>query len=124
MVTSLHALTSLFRAGTGKAARQRSIVQGRITNGTLFPHISAKIQASIEKLIQKTFHDLHDAVNAVLNLIVSDVEMALASKSQHADDDAGNVEHLEEETRKAELMDEIKELKAMHEDLLDSISDM
>jgi len=49
-------------SGTGKAARQRSIVQGRITNGTLFPHISAKIQASIDQLVQKTFRNLHDAV--------------------------------------------------------------
>jgi hypothetical protein len=52
-------------------------VQGRITNATLFPHISAKIQASIDKLVKKTFRDLHEEVNAVLDLIVSDVETAL-----------------------------------------------
>jgi hypothetical protein len=52
-------------------------VQGRITNATLFPHISAKIQASIDKLVKKTFRDLHEEVKAVLDLIVSDVETAL-----------------------------------------------
>jgi hypothetical protein len=111
------------RAGTGKAARQRAIVQGRITNGTLFPHISAKIQASIDQLVRKTFRDLRDAVNAVLDLVVSDVEMALASYPQRVDS-ARNQEDPEEERRKGELMAKIRELKGKHEELLASISNI
>ncbi|KAE9366257.1 hypothetical protein N431DRAFT_419424 [Stipitochalara longipes BDJ] len=111
--------------GTGKAARQRAIVQGRITNGTLFPHISAKIQASIDKLVRKTFGDLKDAVDAILNLIVNDVEMALTSNPQRVDSDsARNQEDPEEQRRKEALMAEIKELKGEHEKLLASISDI
>lgn len=109
------------RAGTGKAARQRSIVQGRITNGTLFPHISTKIQANINRLVQETFRDLYDAVNIVLGLIVSDVEMVLASKPQRVDD-TRNQENLEEERRKEELKAETRVLNEKHEELLASIS--
>ena len=116
-------LTFLLWAGTGKAARQRTIVQGRITNGTLFPHISAKIQASIDQLVQKIFRDLHDAVNAVLDLIVSDVEMALTSNPQGMDS-TRNHEDPEEQRRKDDLMAEIRELKGEHEKLLASISDI
>ena len=119
----LSALTFLFVAGTGKAARQRSIVQGRITNGTLFPHISVKIQASIDQLVQKHFRDLLDAVNAVLNLVISDVEMALTSKPQRMNS-ARNQQDPGEERRKKELMVEIRELKGKHEKLLASISNI
>ncbi|KAH8744019.1 hypothetical protein F5882DRAFT_455086 [Hyaloscypha sp. PMI_1271] len=110
-------------SGTGKAARQRSIVQGRITNGTLFPHISAKIQAGIDQLVRKIFRDLRNAVNAVIELIASDVEMALASNPQRMGG-ARNQEDPEEERRKGELMAEIRELKKKHEELLASISKM
>ncbi|KAN0095627.1 hypothetical protein V8E51_016338 [Hyaloscypha variabilis] len=110
-------------SGTGKAARQRSIVQGRITNGTLFPHISARIQASIDQLVRKIFRDLHGAVNAVLDLIVSDVEMALTSNPQRMDS-ANNQADPQEQRRKEELMAEIRELKGEHEKLLASISDI
>jgi uncharacterized protein with von Willebrand factor type A (vWA) domain len=98
-------------------------VQGRITNGTLFPHISARIQASIDQLVRKIFRNLHDAVNAVLDLIISDVEMALTSNPQRMDS-ARNQEDPQEEKRKEELMAEIRELKGEHEKLLASISDI
>jgi hypothetical protein len=89
----------------------------------LFPQISAKIQASIDQLVRKIFRDLRNAVNAVIELIASDVEMALASNPQRADG-ARNQEDPEEERRKGELMAEIRELKKKHEDLLASISNM
>jgi hypothetical protein len=98
-------------------------VQGRITNGTLFPHISARIQASIDQLVRKIFRNLHDAVNAVLDLIISDVEMALTSNPQYIDS-ARNQEDPQEQRRKEELMAEIRELKGEHEKLLASISDI
>jgi hypothetical protein len=89
----------------------------------LFPHISAKIQASIDQLVRKTFRDLRVAVNAVLDLIVSDIEMALASSPQRVDS-ARNQEDPEEERRKGELMVKIRELKGNHEELLASISNI
>ena len=102
------------------AARQRSVVYGRITDGTLFPQISAKIQDNMDELAQKTFRDLHDAVDGVLALVVSDVEMALGSKER--EDGAVVREDPEEERRKGELMVKIRELKREHEELIASIS--
>jgi len=89
----------------------------------LFPHISAKIQESIDQLVRKTFRDLLGALNAVLDLIVSDVEMALASNPQHMDS-ARNQEDPQEQRRKEDLMAEIRELKGEHEKLLASISEI
>ncbi|KAH8812284.1 hypothetical protein F5884DRAFT_784973 [Xylogone sp. PMI_703] len=111
------------QSGDGKAAQQRTIVQGRITNGTLFPNISVQIREGIDQLVQKTFADLRDAVNAVLDLIVSDIDMALTSKSQRADN-AKNQKDLEEERQKEELIVEIKKLKEEHERLLTVITDI
>jgi len=89
----------------------------------LFPHISAKIQASIDQLVRKIFRDLRNAVNAVIEPIASDVEMALASNPRRVGG-ARNQEDPEEERRKGELMAEIRELKKKHEELLASISNM
>ena len=62
-------------------------------------------------------------MDAVLDLIFSDVEMALASNPQRLGS-ARNQEDLEEQRGKGELMVEIKELKEEHERLLASISDI
>jgi hypothetical protein len=96
-------------------------VQGRITNGTLFPQMSAKIQASIEQLTQKAFIDLQNAANAVLVQITSDVEMALASNPQHVNG-ATKKEKPEEVKEKKELRDKIAGLKVQHEQLLAAIA--
>jgi len=110
-------LTLCSRAGTGKAERQRSTVQGRITNGTLFPNISTAISKDMDKLVKKTFRGLRDKVDAVLKLIRSDVDMALASGPQHRGDDE-NGDDGEEEMLREELGDVVKELKKKHEALL------
>lgn len=96
-------------------------MQGRIADGTLFPQISAKIQETIDKLVKKTFHDLRHTVKAVLALIASDVEMALASRSQRVDSTRNQADP-QEERRKADLMADIRELDERHKELLASIS--
>jgi len=72
-------------------------------------------------MVQKTFRALHDAANAVLDLIVRDVEMALTSNPQRVDS-TRNLDDPEEQRRKEELIAEIRELKGEHEKLLASIS--
>ena len=89
----------------------------------MFPQISAKIQANIDKLVQKTFRDLHGAVSKVLELIFSDVEMALASNSQVLNSARGHI-NPEEEKRKEGLVAVIKELNASHGELLATISNL
>jgi hypothetical protein len=98
-------------------------VQGRITNGTLFPRISAKIQASIELLTEKVFVDLQNAANTVLADIARDVEMALASGPRHVDS-ATKKEKPEEVKRKKDLGEEITRLKIRHEEILATISEL
>lgn len=60
-------------------------------------------------------------MDIVLGLIISDVEMALASQPRHVDN-ASNQEVREEERQKEDLMAEIEELQGKHEELLASIS--
>jgi len=66
---------------------------------------------------QKAFADLQTAANAVLAHISSDVKMALASNSQPVKG-ATKQGTSEEVKRKRELSDQIKTLKAYHEQLL------
>jgi len=110
-------------SGGGKAARQRSTVQGRITNGTLFPNISVTISKNMDKLAQKTFRGLHDKVDAILDLIKDDVDLALTSGQPQIAGGENELEDEDEEERlKEELAAEVKELKTRHEELLGSVA--
>ncbi|TVY75935.1 hypothetical protein LSUE1_G004583, partial [Lachnellula suecica] len=105
----------------GKAARQRTIVHGRITNGTPFSQISSRIQSGINPLAEKACHDTRVAVNAVMALLVKDVEMALASHTQPANG-RPKPENLKEMKQKKELMAEIVSLQVKHKNVLTLVS--
>jgi tellurite resistance protein len=77
----------------------------------------------MDQLIQTTFRGLHDAVNAMLDLVDSDIKMAVASRPLHIEE-AGNQVDREVETRKRELMAEVRELKGMHEEMLARVAEM
>ena len=96
-------------------------MQGRITNGTLFPNISITISKNMDKLAQKAFRGLHDKVDAIFDLIEDDVYLALASGQQHSAGDE-NKDEDEEERLKEDLAAEVKELKTRHEELLGSVA--
>jgi len=70
----------------------------------------------MDELAQKTFSGLNDKVDAVLELIKDDLDMALAS-GQHVGDDENQADE-EEERLREELEGEAKELKRKHEELL------
>jgi hypothetical protein len=97
-------------------------VQGRIANGTLFPLISSKVQHSIEDLIKRTFRGLQDTINAVLDLIAHDVDMAVDASPQLTIR-SGKEEDPEGEERKEVFLAEIEGLRGKHEDLLASIAE-
>jgi hypothetical protein len=97
-------------------------VQNRIANGTLFPHISAKIQTAVEQLVQKVFVDVQLAVTSVLDLIVNDVEMALATSPSAQP--TREVDDPEKRRRKADLLAEVRVLKDRHGVILDDISNL
>jgi hypothetical protein len=60
-------------------------------------------------------------MNTVLTLIKSDLDMALASGPQHGGDD-DNRDDEEEERLREGLVDEVKELKKRHEELLGTLA--
>jgi hypothetical protein len=115
-------LTPFADAGLGKQSRQQITVQGRITNGTLFPNISAAVKMDMKAQVEKTFSGLLKALKPIFKLIRSDIDMALAAASQHLDG-AGNIDP-EEQRRKEELAAAVQELKRQHAELLANVADI
>lgn len=109
-----------FVAGTGKAARQRNTVQGRITNGTLFPNISTAIKRDIKAAAKTTFDSVQKSLESDFALIENDVTMALASALQQSSD-REDVAHEDEERRRGELAGVVRGLKRQHAEVLASI---
>ncbi|CAG7563209.1 unnamed protein product, partial [Fusarium equiseti] len=54
-------------SGTGKAARQRSTVQGHIEQGVIFPKMGIAMSESMNKLIQTTSQNLKIMLNSILD---------------------------------------------------------
>lgn len=112
-----------FVAGAGKAARQRNTVQGRITNGTLFPNISTAIKREIETAAKTTFDSVLKSLESDFALIENDITMALASAPQQSGD-REDVACEEEERRRGELAGAVRGLKRQHAEVLASIADI
>ena len=96
------------------AAAQRGVVQGRITDGTLFPNISAKVIDDLTALIRNSFDELLEKLNDVLELIRLDLKVVLA-----ADGAQSRLQDRERQERK-QLAEEVKRLKTSHEQMLES----
>ncbi|EFQ96945.1 hypothetical protein MGYG_08870 [Nannizzia gypsea CBS 118893] len=114
--------------GTGKAARQRRRVQGRIEDGTLFPNISFAIASRIQEAIVDSFALLCDVAQENFGRIMKDTLTAAAqwksihgSKSYAANRARKEAEE-EERLKKAELAHEIAALKVEHKRILEDIS--
>ncbi|RDW87518.1 hypothetical protein BP5796_03212 [Coleophoma crateriformis] len=110
------------QSGVGRTARQKSIVQGKVTDGTVFPVISVKIKGTIDQLIQSTFARLHKKLDVVVHLIDSDIEIAYPSTPPQI----GSFENQEgiEEMRLAVFSTELKDLREMHGEILASVASM
>lgn len=112
-----------FVAGTGKAGRQRDTVQGRITNGTLFPNISRAIKREIKAAAKTTFDNVQKSLESEFTLIENDVTMALASAPQQSGD-REDVGREGEERRRGELAGAVRGLKRQHAEVLASIANI
>lgn len=84
------------------ASRQRGIVQGRITGGTLFPGILFAMSARIERLVDVNEFDLLTMRKGMTGKIVADANIALASMNSTTRDNA----------RAQRLLDDARRLKA------------
>ncbi|RDL37034.1 Uncharacterized protein BP5553_04467 [Venustampulla echinocandica] len=109
--------------GVGKGARQQHTVQGRITNGTLFPNISRAIKNDIEATAKAAFSTLQKSLVSVFVPIENDIAIALACAPQQP----SNMEVVgreEEERRRGELADAVQGLMRQHAEVLASIADI
>lgn len=72
----------------------------------------------MDKLAERTFRGLHDMVDAGLDLVKNDLDMALAVRGGGEDEgDEG-----EKEREREELASEVQELKRRHKELLGSVA--
>lgn len=101
------------------ARRQRSTVQGRIENGTLFPNISFKIQTDLEQHADRILSGLQKKVLEILHAIQSDLELALG---QAGDTDSAGGDPRELKQRQEKLKEVLRMLKRRHENILKRIS--
>jgi hypothetical protein len=65
--------------GTGKAERQRDIVYGRITNGTLFPNMSLSAKTDTKEMTRSKFKRLSKTIEEHLSSLPEDLEMTLGN---------------------------------------------
>lgn len=98
----------------------QSIIDGKVTNGTLFPNISFRIQADIEEKVEHTFRGLQSELDVILEDIERDIDMA-KTRIPHRDN-ADVVENGDELRRREGMKVTILALKAEHSELLVSIS--
>ncbi|EXJ86047.1 hypothetical protein A1O1_06416 [Capronia coronata CBS 617.96] len=104
--------------GTGKMAKQHAIVQGRISDGTLFPNISDRMLNDISSVLDEAFHGLRQKMNDILRLIRADLNLAVPSHTSH-------VRFTDKERHAREqLAQEIKRLQREHQQLLEGIADL
>lgn len=96
-------------------ARQHDIVQGRITDGTLFPNISARMMDDINSLLERAFAKLKQKMKGVLLHIRLDLTCSLP--------DAARARLTERERQlRDQLAQEVKKLQRRHRQLLDNIA--
>lgn len=85
---------TLLLSGGGKASRQRSIVQGRITDGMLFPSIFIALSSQVESLVQKNQDKLLDIRSDIMGQITEDINLAFASSNRPAPRDNARAQSL------------------------------
>lgn len=106
-------------AGTGTNYRQIQIVQGRITDGTLFPNISAKILSKTTRLIARMFDELRGKLDGATKSIGFDLSVGLdAAQKNRVGLSKPEKEHRER------LAEAVKTLQRRHKEVLASIRDL
>ncbi|CAG2005293.1 unnamed protein product [Fusarium graminearum] len=102
--------------GTGKAARQRSIVQGHIQQGVIFPQMAVAISESMERLIKLTSERLNTMLRSVLATIETDLDIVFQSYHRSRVNPTAHNESRDDKIR--EFADEIRDLGMRHKELL------
>lgn len=103
------------------AARQRRKVQGRITNGTLFPNISMAIKRDTEATATATFEKLKNTLESTIVLLEDDIAMALTTMP-HQSADMEEIDHEAEVKRREDLARAVQILRRKHTEVIRSIA--
>ncbi|OBT59443.1 hypothetical protein VE04_00611 [Pseudogymnoascus sp. 24MN13] len=104
--------------GKGMAARQRTIVQGRIEEG-LFSKISMDISKDIKAEVKTSFGAVKKELDNIFVRIETDIRVRLAMEEQSCE--KGDTTREDKERRKADLACELQDLKRQHEEAPGSI---
>jgi hypothetical protein len=110
----------MYSTGRGSQKRQHNTVQGRISNGTLFPNISIAIKGDIEAKTDATFNEFQGALLPIFARIKNDISVVFAAESRSLDE--ALKERRNEERRREELATTIQVLKKQHRELIKRIS--
>lgn len=109
--------------GSGKDRRQKQIVQGRITNGTLFPNISVRISDNINSAVADAEKRLRQIVRQSMAAIQNDFDLTIAPPPNN-----GNTQpdHNEERSADAQerraLVEQTQSFKGRHASLLEGFA--
>ena len=99
--------------GTGKSARQKHIVHGRVTDGTLFPAMAQRIKASLEGSVEATFQYIREQLlQNIINRIRADLRTTIAQQRER-----GTPLDKLRETIEVELHTFEEELEELHNDI-------
>ncbi|KAH8897592.1 hypothetical protein GQ53DRAFT_637825 [Thozetella sp. PMI_491] len=71
-------------ATQGIFAHTKSIVQGRITNGTLFPNMSIALSGAVDQLLSQTDSRLSNIINEMISEIKEDLDLVFPAKGPRA----------------------------------------
>ena len=111
------------RQGTGLFARQKNIVQGRITNGSLFPNISVAISTAMSRLVKKTGRRLRADVTAALSHIETDFGIALEKQRESlVEARERTADEIETDKKVSRLAGEVEQLQQGYTRLLGTIA--
>ncbi|KAH7190559.1 hypothetical protein BKA60DRAFT_626321 [Fusarium oxysporum] len=105
--------------GDGKAARQKSIIQGYIEEGVIFPKMSIAISDRMSQLITETSGRLTSLLSDVFKVVKTDLDIALQSYERSEVSPA--TDDRERQTKIRDFAKEIESLKQQHKYLLQSL---
>lgn len=111
-------------AGSGRDKRQKQIVQGRITDGTLFPNMSLAISDNISGAVVEMEKRLRAMVRQSMVAIQNDFDLTIAplpNDSVHLGSHPVEERTVHMKERQA-LADQAQSFKKLHADLLESIA--
>lgn len=108
--------------GAGRDRRQKEIVQGRITNGTLFPNMSIAISNNTNSVMKEAEKRLRDIVQKSMRDVQNDFDLTIAPPPESNGTSGGrDGEETARSKHERAVWDQIKLFKEQHGTAVKSI---